>query len=567
MTAIRRIIRAIASRRDRRAGASVRASRRRAGIALEHLDQRQLMSVDFTGNVIADFPEATNPGVVVLRPDPGDPNFRTPIIPSEPPGLREFIRVSGLELDAVRVSYDQQRDILSLGLEQPLNQKTGQRVIAGDTDNNLDGGTVAPEVQALPVFFEDPGLLGGTETMYATIDFLNNDNLNDPATLTDNVVAGITNGVDPATMELLPKGYQVAEFSAEPLRSGFGAPLPQFTGSSFLANAPEAGGFEFEIRAFSTLYQQRTGQVLTVDSPLSIGAVANSGQDDGISEALLPGQPFRFGDSVVPLPPPPVVCPPVTPTVVINPHEGRHVNTAHNGIVRAYILGSDTFDVRQIVPESVQLAGASPTRPPFFSRVNGDTRLDVTYFFQADQINLPPGIVDAPITGVLTDGTEFRGTAQIFNRASSFYNPLAVAAQQARAATRAALGSLTGLPERIAARFRALGAPEAAMPAVSATPPIGPTLADLNRPGLSAALQGRQTTSVGPATRLVSRPSSNPAMAADASAWDEALSSLRSSSRRSASTDGPRLHLQGTLAPPTSIGVDMGVDPHAGPSR
>ena len=561
MIAIRRIIQAIVPRRDRR-GVSVRAPRRRAGIALEHLDQRQLMSVDFTGNVVADFPEVTNPGVVVLRPDPGDPNFRTPIIPSEPPGLREFIRVSGLELDAVRVSYDQQRDLLSLGLEQPLNQKTGQRVIAGDTDNNLDGGTVAPEVQALPVFFEDPGLLGGTETMYATIDLLNNDDAGDPATLTDNVVAGITNGVDPSTMELLPKGYQVAEFSSDPLRSGFGAPLPQFTGSSFLANAPEAGGFEFEVRDFSTLYQQRTGQALTPDSLIRIGAVANSGQDDGISEALLPGQPFRFGDSVVPIPPP-VVCPPVTPTVVINPHEGRHVNTAHNGIVRAYILGSDTFDVRQIVPESVRLAGAAPTRPPFFSRVNGDTRLDATFYFQADQIGLPPGIVDAPITGVLTDGTAFRGTAQIFNRSSTFYNPLAVTAQQARAATRAALGSLTNLSERIAARFGALGAPSTVTPAASAAPASGPTLADLTRPGLSVAPAGH-STAVGPATRLVSRPT---AASADAAAWDEALSSLRSSTRRSASTVGPRLQLQGALAPPTTIGVDMGADPLAGPSR
>src|SRR4028118_710553 len=42
----------------------------RAAVAMEQLDHRQLLSVNFTGNVLTDFPETTTPGVVVLRDNP-----------------------------------------------------------------------------------------------------------------------------------------------------------------------------------------------------------------------------------------------------------------------------------------------------------------------------------------------------------------------------------------------------------------------------------------------------------------------------------------------------------------
>ena len=79
MTAIGRIIRAPRPRRNR----EERAPRRRSGIALEHLDHRPLTSVNFTGNVVTDFPATTSPGAGTLRLDPLGPNFRTPIVPVE----------------------------------------------------------------------------------------------------------------------------------------------------------------------------------------------------------------------------------------------------------------------------------------------------------------------------------------------------------------------------------------------------------------------------------------------------------------------------------------------------
>jgi len=43
---------------------------RYAGIAMEQLDHRQLLSVNFTGNVPIDFPATQSPGVVVLPDNP-----------------------------------------------------------------------------------------------------------------------------------------------------------------------------------------------------------------------------------------------------------------------------------------------------------------------------------------------------------------------------------------------------------------------------------------------------------------------------------------------------------------
>ena len=104
MTLLRKLLRAVPSWRRRRDGP--RAAKR-ADVALEHLDHRQLMSVNFTGNVLIDFPETTTPGVVVLTPNASDPNFKVPQIPPDPPELSEFVKVSGFTLEAIRVTYTQ----------------------------------------------------------------------------------------------------------------------------------------------------------------------------------------------------------------------------------------------------------------------------------------------------------------------------------------------------------------------------------------------------------------------------------------------------------------------------
>jgi predicted NBD/HSP70 family sugar kinase len=66
MTLFWKLLRAVPSWQRRRDGPR---AKKRADVSMEQLDHRQLMSVDFTGNVIVDFPETTTPGVVVLTPD------------------------------------------------------------------------------------------------------------------------------------------------------------------------------------------------------------------------------------------------------------------------------------------------------------------------------------------------------------------------------------------------------------------------------------------------------------------------------------------------------------------
>ncbi len=63
-----------------------------ADVRVEQLDHRQLLSVNFTGNVPDDFPATQSPGVVVLPLNLSNPQTLVPVIP---PNLQPFIPVSG----------------------------------------------------------------------------------------------------------------------------------------------------------------------------------------------------------------------------------------------------------------------------------------------------------------------------------------------------------------------------------------------------------------------------------------------------------------------------------------
>ena len=82
---------------------------RYAGIAMEQLDHRQLLSVNFTGNVPIDFPATQVPGVVVL-PD-------NPLV--QHPTIAPIVNVSGFDASGIRVSYSPYDDTLNIGLDQP----------------------------------------------------------------------------------------------------------------------------------------------------------------------------------------------------------------------------------------------------------------------------------------------------------------------------------------------------------------------------------------------------------------------------------------------------------------
>ncbi len=387
-------------------------SRKHAGLALEHLDHRQLLSVTFTGNATTDIPSTIGPGFAVVQN-----TTRVTIDPT----LAPLIKVSGFDVNAIRMFYSASDDTLNIAIEQPLNQKTSPLypVIAGDADNNLNGGTVSPAVLALQPLFQDFPSLGGSEYMFVSLCLKNS--------AVPDVVAGITNQPDASKL------YQVAtavNFSSG--APGFGTTLSNNTGQAFLNDTdPAHGAFEFQITNFSKLYQQITGKALTAATEIGVGGYAGSATDFS-GELFIAPQAVNLGVNPVP------DCPPLSPPVIIAPHQNRHVNIAHASYVRVNIFGTSGFDVTKIASDTVKFGGASPVSH-FTRHINGDHFMDATYIFRSDQLNLPPGIQYAAVSGQYNDPVSgkqvpFSSSNQIYVKDYSSYSPSQIAAQQARLA-------------------------------------------------------------------------------------------------------------------------------------
>jgi hypothetical protein len=77
--------------------------------------------------------------------------------------------------------------------------------------------------------------------------------------------------------------------------------------------------------------------------------------------------------------------------------------------------------VKQIVPQSVTLGGAHPVFA-FTRHINRDQFLDETFVFRGTDVKLPPGIIEATVTGTLKNGQTFATSTQVFNRNLSFYS-------------------------------------------------------------------------------------------------------------------------------------------------
>lgn len=441
MSFLKKISDAVLSWRRRR---GVQPSRRRANVAMEQLDHRQLLAVNFTGNVLVDFPATRNPGVVVL---PDNPNVQHPDFPPNNL-LRDQILVSGFDINGIRLTYDSADDTLNIGIQQPDNQRgTGQMVIAGDADNNGNSGTVNPIISdgqggGIEPGFQDPADLGASETMAAFFD-LNNDGF--PDVIAGYPQASVNNtGAKPYQVALAiqdpdPQTGQI-EPDTTPQLIRFGAQLPQYTGNVYLVNDPNHPNLEMQIKNFSLLYQQITGQVLTPETNIRIGALGFSDQNIGVSDAYFPPLPANIGQATPPLPPPPEPCPPVSPPIYVNPHQKNHLNTAHNTAIRVTVIGSSGFDPTQIdvstvrfgSPDNVATSGAVPILA-FESNVNRDQFPDETFVFNGLDVDLPPGITTAQIIGTLNDGTTtFVSSVRVFNRDQSFYSDKAINAQQNR---------------------------------------------------------------------------------------------------------------------------------------
>jgi hypothetical protein len=474
MSILQSLLKAVFSWRRSR---PVPASKRAQTVALEQLDHRKLLSVNFTGNVYNDFPATSGPGVAVVL---------NPLLPSSHPGftipadIKPYIEHSGFDIDGYRLVYTPADDTLSVGIQQPKNSTgpvppgvnpdiAGNPVIAGDADDNGDAGTVNPNVLALrPTFTEFPSL-GGSDRMGVFFDFNN--------TGTPDVVAGIPRQVE-LTGQIENKLFQVAQAVNFPgvAAPSFGAVLQDNTGYATLINTPTAGAFEFKITHFSQLYQAETGKPLTATSTFGVGAFGGSDNDIGIAEAFFPAMPVTLGLGPIP----PTVCPPLSPPVLVNPHSNFHINTAHPTLVRVTVLGSSGFNVEQIVTDTVRFGGAAPI-DHFFRDINHDGLLDETFVFRGTDIKLPPGVTAATITGQINNGlppnsNTFSSTVEIFNRDRSFYTNGQLAGEQ----TRVANGSSQAAADRLFAREqgrvpssdRSAALPEVSVPPVILEHPI-----------------------------------------------------------------------------------------------
>lgn len=394
MSLLARLLQAVRSWRRRRGG---HKSVRFAGIAMEQLDHRQLLSVNFTGNVLTDFPATQSPGVVVL---PDNPNVLHPVIGGSAT-FQNAIKVSGFDISEVRVSYSASDDTLSIGLNQPASQLRAGSVIAGDADNNGNSATVNPVVQAEVPSFQDLPDLQGTEHMAAFIDFLGTGN--------PQIVAGF-NPV-PSSGDTPPKLYTVNQAiptgpNAPP---AFGTELPQYEGNVYLMNSAAHPHLEFAIAHFSQLYASVTGHALTSDSVINVGAFAGSGQDGPISEAFFPAAPVNIGSATLPN-----TCPPASPPILINPHEHRVIDTSHRDIVRVYVQGSSGFDVSTINPSTVSLDGAQPIAH-FTRRFPRNEFPVAVYAFLGKDIDLPAGNTTATFTAQTFSGQEVTSSKQVLN--------------------------------------------------------------------------------------------------------------------------------------------------------
>ncbi len=398
MSLFARLLQAVRSWRRRRGGPK---TIRYAGITMEQLDHRQLLSVNFTGNVPVEFPATQVPGVVVL---PDNPSVTHPAIP---PNLQPLVRVSGFDISGIRVSYSPFDDTLSIGLDQPQSLNHPGEVIAGDSDNNGNSGTVNPFVAAaaLPAMFLDPPDWGGSKSLGAFIDF------------TGSGVAQIVAGFSPVppapipTDPTPPKPYEVAYAIPAPPGStpAFGTELPQFEGNVYTNNSIAHPNLEFSIKDFSQLYELETGKTLNASSVIYIGGFGGSGEDNGIGEAFFPEQPVSIGAAQLPN-----TCPPASPPILINPHEHRGIDTSHRDLVRVYVQGTSGFDVTTINPATVSLDGASPIA--HFTRHFPHSEFPVaTYVFVGSDIHLPAGYTTATFTAQTYSGQQITSSKQVLN--------------------------------------------------------------------------------------------------------------------------------------------------------
>lgn len=517
-----------------------RRPRKSTGIGLEQLDHRQLLAVNFTGNVLNDFNVTQTPAVYL-----SDPNNKVPLIPSNLAGI---VHVSGFQINNIALNYDQATDTLSVGFLQPNSGINAFPVIAGDADDNGNNSTVSPAAAAQNVG-DDPAISQG-EHMFAVLDLSNGAN-----TANESIFAGIpeadgTPGYPNATYVVAPAVFPGGNTELGPDPKP-GAELTANEGNVFVPfNDPRHGALEFAITHFSQLYQQVTGQPLNGMTQIRAAAFAGSLDDDGIDEEAFHFQPLSIPQATTPIPPPPPPGPPpppvivelFQPTILINPHQNRHINTAHFDNIRVTVLSSASFDSRTIDPSTVRFGGATPIAS--FSKIQlHDGLYSTTFVFKGTDVNLPGGFTVAPITGQTFTGIQFTGAELVFNKNDSFYSQQQIDARDARLSRLGInVAQENGAAAQAAAFNSAMAAQAGAAGLTAGAADPAPTVKLTPRQQALANAQARRaallSTAAAKFTGTASAPNRPVAQASAASAallaHDLALQSLSSGSGQSA---------------------------------
>jgi hypothetical protein len=386
MSLFSRLLHVIDSWRLRRGGSK---TAKRASVTIEQLDHRKLLSVNFTGNVPVDFPATQSPGVSIIS---NNVNFA-------PLGnLSGVVFTSGFNIKDIRVTYTPSDDTLSIGLDgPPASASSTNEVIAGDADDNGNSATVNPAVLAIAPDFEDFPDFQGSESMGIGLDLT--------GAGSPQIVAGFP---EFAPVGAAVKTYQVALATGP---SEFGTELPQFEGNIYTVNSPTHPNLEFSITDFSVLYHEITGQTLTPSSVISISGFGGSGNDGEIGEATIGPGTFTLA-SATPTPTP--TPPPLSPPILINPHEHRIIDTHHRDLVRVSVFGTSGFPVSSINPATVELDGVAPIAH-FTRKVQRDEFPFETFVFVAKDLKLPAGLTPATLTGQTFSGAAIQTSKDVLN--------------------------------------------------------------------------------------------------------------------------------------------------------
>jgi len=347
MPLLRNILGAIRSAWNSRPAAN-RKTRRHVLTGMDHLDDRQLLTVSFTGNVINDFSTPSGAGVKFLTGGPKQ-------VPSIPADLQPIIKVSGFQMDGVALSYDPGKDELFVGVLQPDNMKSGQKVIAGDSDNNLNSATVDPAITALPAYsnFQDYADLGADENIGVFID-LNNDG-----------TADIMAGVKPSNIISANKPLVVTRADNSSNPPTFGTEIPGYAGNIYLVNNPAHPGFEFSIKNFKQLAQSQFGIDITNNSILAAGVTGQDAGTNGIGAGTYFAQAFNWKD-VVP-------SSTLSITKVANPSPTRVGGTL---VYTIYVQNTGDFTdpnvvATDIIPTGMNIVSVTPSQGTASLRPDG----------------------------------------------------------------------------------------------------------------------------------------------------------------------------------------------------